>query len=655
MPFTCLEVVKAALGQPKEQSGDELYFLCPIHDDHHPSLAVNEKKNLWMCGPCGAKGNAWQLAAFLNCFDRSDEDSVNAWLREHHLLAGSNNNGRPVIVKEYVYQNSDGHPALKILRYEPKDFRQQVWDGTSWYWKGQKPKLLYHLPELLAEPHRMVLLPEGEKDVDQLISLGFLATCNPGGSGKWEDPYTKTLKGHPVAILPDNDPPGHAHAVKVALVLLKASSEVRIVELPGLNEKEDVSDWLDAGHTREELKECIRNTQPLTKAALAELEAGFSNTPAETSQPILRRASEIEPQEVEWLWKPYIPLGKLTVIVGNPGVGKSFFAMTLAAIVSSGRPFPNLETGFPDKNERNEPAPVLFASVEDAPEDTLVPRLISMKADRSNIHFFEGVRRWDSDAEKWVNDFVSFENLSEIESALKTTKCKLAVFDPIQGFGGGKNMNQSHEVRGLLAPLAALAEKHHVAIFLIAHPRKSTTDRALQRLSGSVDIGAAARSVLMAGDAPQKDGERAIVHIKSNLAMHGPSLGYAIEDDGKSGEFRWTGISDLTAGDLLAPEQGPEKQTALDGATDFLNTTLEGGAVLVTDLKREAITAGLSWRTVERAKEQMPEVKAIHPGGRGTPWFWEKKVKGRQGSQRAYPLSTAGGLKDDDDIEFIEP
>jgi len=362
-----------------------------------------------------------------------------------------------------------------------------------------------------------------------------------------------------------------------------------------------------------------------------------TDTPSEMSRPILRCAAEIEPQTVEWLWKPYIPLGKLTVIVGNPGVGKSFIAMTLAAIVSSGHPFPNLETGFPDKNERNEPAPVLFASVEDAPEDTLVPRLISMKADRSNIHFFEGVRRWDSDAEKWINDILSFGNLIAIEAALKTTKCKLAVFDPIQGFGGGKNMNQSHEVRGLLAPLTALAEKYHVAIFLIAHPRKSTTDRALQRLSGSVDIGAAARSVLLAGDAPQKEGERAIVHIKSNLAMHGPSLGYVIEDNGKSGEFRWTGISDLTAGDLLAPEQGPEKQTALEGATDFLNTTLEGGAVRVTDLKKEAITAGLFWRTVERAKGQMPEVKATHPGGPGTPWFWEKKVKGRQGSQRTNP------------------
>jgi len=184
MKITCLDVAKAALGEPLKQSGDELHYLCPIHDDHTPSLMVNSKKDVWLCGPCNRGGTPWELAAFLAGFDPSDKSSVMTWLQEHHLMDG-NNNGQSTITNEYIYHNPDRSPALKIIRYDPKDFRQQVWDGSSWNWKGQKPKLLYHLPELLAEPHRMVLLPEGEKDVDRLTSLGFLASCNPGGSGLW--------------------------------------------------------------------------------------------------------------------------------------------------------------------------------------------------------------------------------------------------------------------------------------------------------------------------------------------------------------------------------------------------------------------------------------------------------------------------------------
>ena len=534
---------------------------------------------------------------------------------------------------------------------------------------------------------------EGEKDADRLEGLGFLATTNPGGAGKWRGEYTKILKDHPVVIIPDNDDAGREHALQVARKLLQVGCQVRILELD-VPEKGDVSVWFNIGHTAEELRLRVSATKPLdTKSLAASTEKWIGEEPdtlntadseSKISQPILSCAAEIEPQEVEWLWKPYIPLGKLTVISGNPGVGKSFFALTLAAIVSSGHPFPNLETGFPDKTvQKSEPAPVVYASVEDAPDDTLVPRLIPMNATRENIYFFNEVRKWDEKAESWVNDLVSFENLAAIEGAFKRTKCRLAIFDPIQGFGGKANMNYSHEVRKLLAPLAVLAEKYHVAIFMIAHPRKAATDRALQRMSGSVDIGAAARSVLMAGNAPQKEGdERAIVHIKSNLAKNGPSLGYAIEDDGKCGEFRWTGVSDLTAGDLLASEKGPEKGTALDEAVDFLDI-LNKGPMEIFELKREAESAGITWATLKRAKRKLG-VTSEKTGGRGAPWCWVKKGKGTQksiygelsplyptkgpenpaitesrkgdqGSTQEAELRSLVPFGNDEDIEFIEP
>ena len=162
---------------------------------------------------------------------------------------------RPRIVAgEYTYHDANNQPALKVTRYEPKDFRQQRWDGPGWSWQGEKPKLLYRTPELLAEPKRFVLIAEGEKDVDRLVSLGFLATCNPGGAGKWQPGYTEILKGRLIGILSDNDSAGHKHALKLGRDLLQAGCIVRIIPLPDVKEKGDVSDWLDAGHTGEELR-----------------------------------------------------------------------------------------------------------------------------------------------------------------------------------------------------------------------------------------------------------------------------------------------------------------------------------------------------------------------------------------------------------------
>jgi len=286
MPFTCLGVARSALGEPEGIKGDEHYWTCPNHDDKHPSLQVNGKKNKWMCAPCAAQGKAWKLATFLSGYSYdNDPSNLIAWLNQHGLRDGDN--GQPAVVSEYIYQDAGSKPTLKILRYDPKGFKQQRWNGTEWDWEGQKPKLLYHLPELLAEPKRLVLLCEGEKDADRLRSLGFLATTNPIGAGKWDKSYTETLKGHPVAILPDNDPSGHSHAAKVALALFKAGCEVRVVEPPGLKEKEDVSDWLGPGHVSLDLKSLIRDTPVLDETALKQLEGRWlAERPQQQTSPI---------------------------------------------------------------------------------------------------------------------------------------------------------------------------------------------------------------------------------------------------------------------------------------------------------------------------------------------------------------------------------
>lgn len=158
------------------------------------------------------------------------------------------------IAATYDYRDEAGELLMQVVRMEPKTFRQRRPDGDGWSWsvKGVRP-VPYRLPELLAAPDAVVFVVEGEKDADRLASLGLVGTCNAGGAGKWTDAHATHLSGRRVVILPDNDTAGQAHAQKVLKSLRGIASDVRIVNLPGLPDKGDVSDWLDAGHDADEL------------------------------------------------------------------------------------------------------------------------------------------------------------------------------------------------------------------------------------------------------------------------------------------------------------------------------------------------------------------------------------------------------------------
>ena len=241
------------------------------------------------------------------------------------------------IVETYDYRSAEGNAVFQLVRYDPKDFRQRRPDragGYVWNLKGIE-RVLYRLPELLAaDPSEAIFVSEGEKDADRLAALGLTATTNPEGAGKWRDEYTATLVGRHVAILPDNDKEGRKHAEKVARSLYGRAASVRVVALPGLPEKGDVSDWLNAGNTVEELlriAEAMPEWEPPTPPA---------ETPGRPDD-VGTLLSDVVEESVEWLWEGRIPLGKLTVIDGDPGTGKSALTTDLAARVSTGREMPN--------------------------------------------------------------------------------------------------------------------------------------------------------------------------------------------------------------------------------------------------------------------------------------------------------------------------
>jgi hypothetical protein len=226
---------------------------CPFHADgqgkppHQPNLQVSERG--YFCHACGAKGGLRQLAERLG------------------VSIGASGN-----TPEATYDYRDGNDDLlyQVCRYPRKQFLQRRPNGGGgWVWnlKGV-PRVLYRLPDLLANPSATVHIVEGEKDADRLAREGLVATTNSGGAGKWRKEYAEALQGRDVVILPDNDDPGRKHADQVARCVYRVARSVKVVELPGLPEKGDVSDWLAAGHTVEELKSIVEAApvwQPLAR------------------------------------------------------------------------------------------------------------------------------------------------------------------------------------------------------------------------------------------------------------------------------------------------------------------------------------------------------------------------------------------------------
>jgi len=308
--------------------------------------------------------------------------------------------------------------------------------------------------------------------------------------------------------------------------------------------------------------------------------------------------ANVEAEEVSFLWYPWIPRRKLTLLEGDPGQGKSYVSAALATSGSLGK-------GLPGAGPM-EPFKTLFFSAEDGIGDTLRPRLDAMGADCSLIY-----------AHDQAIDLSKPKGFADFRGAVVSLRPSLVVIDPLVAFVGQTNTFRANEVRAILAPLAELAASLDCSILSIRHLTKGQMDRALYRGQGSIDFAAAARSVILAGTNASDPRERAIVHIKSNLAKTAESLGYQIDE---AGRFLWSGASTLKAQDLLGAAQD---SSAYSEAEEFLRLVLADGPVPAKEVKAQARDVGIKERTLAEIKARIGvESKRNGFGGDGV-WSWK--------------------------------
>ena len=324
----------------------------------------------------------------------------------------------------------------------------------------------------------------------------------------------------------------------------------------------------------------------------------------------LIRMSEVAVEEIKWLWYPYIPYGKITVIQGDPGDGKTTTVLAIAAAVTKGLPLPG-------QKENPMPIDVIFQTAEDGLGDTVKPRLLQANADCDRVIVID-----ESAKELSLSD-------TRIEQALHETGAKLIIIDPLQAYLGAEvDMHRANEIRPILKRISLLAERTGCAVIFVGHLNKGT-NKSQYRGLGSIDIQAAARSVLTVGRIKDKPTTRAFAHGKSNLAPEGASI--AFELDPETG-FRWVGVYPITIDELLSGSM-PEHDTTYDRAVEFLQSELTEGAKAAKFLFEKADSEKIAERTLRKAKTALD----IHSFKEGNRWFWQlrEKESGNEGSKAA--------------------
>jgi putative DNA primase/helicase len=438
---------------------------CPAHKDDHASLSLTRASDGTVLLYCHA---LCSLDAVL--------DAVGLHRRDLFPRHDSS------IAQLYDYRDEQGCLLYQVVRKLKgnggKDFFQRRPNGAGgWIWKlGDTRRVPYRLPELVAaDPGEIVLIPEGEKDVDRLYSLGFTATTNSEGAGKWRVEFNQHLKGRSVVILPDNDEPGRNHADLVAASLKGVAASVAILMLPDLPDKGDVSDWLNKGHTPGELRDFIKavplpdpQPQPEQPQPQPQQAASLFRT--------ARQVAEATPEVAEWVVQPWVAKGSITELDGKIKYGKTTAAMAMCKAAVTGTPFLGVPTG---------KTKVVYLTEQPSRSFREALRRAGL-LDSDDLHclFWHDTRHLN-----W-KQIVGMAALYAGDIG-----ANLLVVDTLAWWAGlrGEAENSTGEAQEAMAALAEAAGQRELGVLVLRHDRKSggevgDSGRGASAFGGSVDV-----------------------------------------------------------------------------------------------------------------------------------------------------------------------
>lgn len=459
-----VENILSRLDRVRQAGSGQWTARCPAHDDTNSSLSIAEQSDrvlLWCHAGCAS-------VDVVKAMDLTWADLFSESLPEKE---------RPLAV--YEYRDIHNKISYAVERHVGKSFRQRALINGNWVWGLQgAERLLYRLPQVCEaiKQDRWIFYVEGEKDVHSLESIGLVATTNSGGASGFRKETARFLEGAKVVIIPDNDEPGEKLAAVVNAGLAGIAREIRLVRLPDLAPKADVSDWLAAGHSKADLVALVHAAAPPSP---------------------IQSLSDVERRDVEWWWKDRIPAGKLSIVGGLQGGGKSTLTLALACEQSR----LGHET--------------LIISYEDDPADTIKPRAERLAGDLSKIHV------WDARNTPFTlpNDMSLLEKVLEAHPGISCI-----IVDPLVSCLGEGDAYRESDVRNRLRYLTQTG----LTIVGIMHPVKGDRDQQVWRLGGSTAFTALARSVLLVED-------RQIAVIKSNMGTLGHVQRFVLDREG----FHW--------------------------------------------------------------------------------------------------------------------
>ena len=501
----------------------------------------------------------------------------------------------------HTYTDALGSPTHYRIRLKhpltgEKWIRPMHEKGSDWQLREPSfpnGKPLYRLHELAQKVDEPCWYVEGENCVDSLAKLGVLATTAGGVSSDDRADLTPIAR-RAVTIWPDNDKPGIDHGKRMAAKLRRLGCNVGMIDVAalGLPDGGDIIDWLKAN--------------PIATAAdLAGLPrigaAGESVSADGDESGILTRCiADVEARPVQWLWPGRIARGKVSILAGHPGLGKSQACISLAAIVSAGGVWPVNLT-------RCERGSVLIVSAEDDAEDTIRPRLEAAGADLARCHILDAVVQGEPNGTRTRRSFSLATDLPRLASKLAQLRdVALVIIDPVTAYLGATDSHKTAEVRAVLAALADVARENRAAVVAVSHLRKSGAGEAMLQVTGSLAFVAAARAAYIIAKDQADPARKLMLPAKNNLGED--RIGYAFRIEPvrlssgiETSRVTWeTECVTVTADEALAGLEDRGKHTAKEDAADFLRSLLAHGPMPVKWIQKEARDAGHAWMTVRR-------------------------------------------------------